>query len=212
MSDSFPEHLPAFISPLTDTQHAQLGRIALLWGQLDFILDELLLNVLNLTMAQRSMFVGEKPMGPKLDLIKPQISTIQDADAKALVQQFYELLNDTKAKRNHAFHGVWGWRAIDKREQIVVCARHPKALHNPVTVKDLPKLEADLCRASNIGFRGLSILRAWDPPKGVARFSHGQGQTPEWYLRWSAQHPLGDHNLDRNCKVGELPRLIDPLG
>ncbi|WP_294122084.1 hypothetical protein [Sphingomonas sp.] len=209
----YPETQPALISPLTDKQHAQLGRIAVLWGHIDFVLDELLLNVLKLSITQRKMFIGEKPMGPKMDLIKPEISKIKDGNARDLTQRFYDLLNDTKRLRNHAFHGIWGWRAVDRGKKVEVCARHPKEPNNPLKASDLPALEAKLCRASHVGFDALAALRKWPPPAGVNRFSHGKaGPPPKWYARWLEQHPLVDANLDHSWLEGELPRLIDPLG
>lgn len=183
----------------------------MLWGQIDFILDELLLHILNLTIDQRQTLIGEKPMGPKLDLMKPQIKKIVDSEIRGLIEIFYRLLNDTKAKRNHAFHGIWGWRAIDRGKKVQICSRHPKALHNPVRASDLPTLEAMLCEASHIGMDALAILRGWDLPEGVSRFSHGKGPAPEWYEQWLEQRLLGDHNLDRSWSAGELPRLIDPM-
>lgn len=203
--------MPAFISPLTDQEHARLGRIAVLWGHLDFILDELILHILNLTVEQRAKFIGEKPMGPKLEFIRPELGKIKHDDARSKAKEFFRLLNDTKAKRNHVFHGVWGWRAPPKKKKPEICARHPKSLQNPVRNSDLTALERTLCQASHAGFRALELLREWTPSEGPARFAHGKGPPPEWYVQWTEQHPLRVENLDRKWQLGELPRLVDPI-
>jgi hypothetical protein len=204
---------PAFCSPLTDRQHARLGRIAVLWGHIDFILDELLLKVLRLSRAQRATFIGEKPIGPKLELLKPAIKTIKDPVVREKVQEFYSILNDTKGQRNHIFHGSWGWRANDRTKRVSVAARHPKSLTNPVEVEKLKDIERELCRASRLGMDGYTLLRKEPIPTGSMRYLHGRGKKPrKWFLQWHEQHPLTDASWDRSCKEGELPRLIDPLG
>src|SRR5688500_15958259 len=132
---------PAFVSPLTDEQHARLGRIAVLWGHIDFLLDELLLNVLKLTRAQRTTLIGEKPIGPKLDYLKPALKTIKDPVARDKAEEFYKILNNTKAQRNHMFHGAWGWHVEERTKTMSAAARHPKSLTNPVRAEQLPRLE-----------------------------------------------------------------------
>ena len=41
MSDPL-EFLAGYVSPLTDVEHATIGRIALLWGQADHFVEQLL--------------------------------------------------------------------------------------------------------------------------------------------------------------------------
>jgi hypothetical protein len=204
---------PAFCSPLTDKQHARLGRIAVLWGHIDFILDELLLKVLRLTRGQRAALIGEKPIGPKLEMLKPGIAKIKDPVIQEKVRAFYTILNDTKAQRNHIFHGSWGWRAIDRGKRVSIAARHPKSPTSPVEVDKLPGLERELCRASRLGIDAYTLFRKDPLPTGSMRYLHGSSKQPrKWFLRWFEQHPLDAASWDRSCKEGELPRLIDPLG
>ena len=190
---SYPEYLPPYISPLTDKQHAQLGRIALLWGYADSMLDELLLDTLSLTLEQRAMLIGEKPMGPKLDLLRPNIVKIANLDARSKAKAFFDLLNSTKAQRNHAFHGVWGWRVVERERKMVPASRHPKSLENPIKATDLPGLEAILCCACHLGYDAVGIIRGWDARAGIGRAYHlKDGPQPGWYLRWIEQHPSCD--------------------
>ena len=207
-----PFNLPAFISPLTDKQHAQLGRIALLWGQADYILDELIGVTLELPKDLQAQFIGEKPIGPKLDIIKPHLAKIENEEARDCARTFYSLLNNTKTKRNHVFHGVWGWRPNERAKKVEVCARHPKNLDNPVKVDDLSGLETALCQATNLGMRAVLLIKELPLTKGVIRCLHGKPEDPpEWFVQWTQQHPLADENLDRNWLEGQLPWLVDPL-
>ena len=204
--------LPAFVSPLTDEEHAQLGRIAILWGQADWLIDEIILSALDITRTLQKTLIGEKPIGPKIALLKPHLGDIADERAQEAARGFVERLNNTKAKRNHMFHGIWGWRAHPQKKVVERCARHPKSLHNPAKVDDMPQLEETLCEAVNQGLMAVAILRGVEPQAGVVRFLHGRDdEVPEWFQQWSEQHPLLGDNWDQNWKAGQLPRLIDPL-
>jgi hypothetical protein len=207
-----PELIPGFISPLTDEQHAQLGRIAVLWGHCDMMLDDILTKLHRFTQEQKKAFIGEKPIGPKLDLLKPKLKGIRDAHLKERVNVFYGILNNTKAKRNHIFHGSWGWREMNRANDVRICARHPKSPANPVFASELPDLEGQLCQASRAGTDALFLLSKHQLAGGAVRYLHGRGRKPaKWFQQWLEQHPLDDANLDRSYKAGQLPRLIDPL-
>lgn len=210
MSDLY--QLPGFVSPLTDAEHAQLGRIAILWGQADWLIDEIIPAALKITREQQRTLIGEKPLGPKLDILKPHLDAINPERAREAAKGIFHLLNNTKAQRNHAFHGIWGWRANPRTKKVDRCSRHPKSLHNPITVDDLPKLERTLCEAVTQGIMAVWLIRGREPEAAVVRFLHGRDdEVPEWFREWSEQHPLLADNWDRNWLAGQLPRLADPL-
>ena len=57
MDDPY-EFVPPFVSPLTHEQHARLGRIAILWGQVDMMLDILLQEALGITGRTTASIAG----------------------------------------------------------------------------------------------------------------------------------------------------------
>lgn len=202
---------PAFVSPLTDKEHAQLGRIAILWGQADWLIDEIILTALSITRELQKTLIGEKPIGPKIDILKPHLGDIKNPRAQEAARGFVERLDLTKAKRNHAFHGIWGWRAA-RNKKVERCSRHPKSLDNPVKAEDLPNLERTLCEAVTQGIMAVLLIRGREPEAAVVRFLHGRdGEVPAWFREWSEQHPLLGQSLDRSWSAGQLPRLADPM-
>lgn len=210
MPDTY--QFPAFVSPLTDEEHARLGRIAILWGQADWLIDELILSALSITRELQKTLIGEKPISPKIDILKPHLGEIENDRAQEAARGFVERLDATKAQRNHAFHGIWGWRANLRQKTVERCSRHPKALDNPVKVSDLPRLEATLCEAITQGIMAVWLIRGLEPVAGVVRFLHGRDdEAPEWFRQWSEQHPLLGQNWDHSWSAGQLPRLIDPM-
>ncbi|MBM0170090.1 hypothetical protein [Altererythrobacter sp. C41] len=184
----------------------------MLWGQADWLIDEIILTALSITRKQQQTLIGEKPLGPKLDLLKKHLDDIADARAREAAKAIHQRLNDTKAQRNHAFHGIWGWRANPRSKKVERCSRHPKALDNPIKAQDLPKLEQTLCEAVTQGIMAVWLIRGREPESAVARFLHGRDEdVPEWFRQWSEQHPLLGDNWDRNWSAGQLPRLVDPM-
>lgn len=209
---TFNPLLAAYISPLTDKQHAQLGRIAVLWGYADYLLDFILQTATGLNNEQHREFVRDKPFGAKLETLRTHLSNITDDEARDAAKMFRMALNNTKTKRNQAFHVAWGWRSDEGKADPQICSRHHTTPHNPTKASDLTKLEADLCSATALGMFAYTRINKAPTNKGVIRFLHGaSGNPPEEFLQWLEQHPLRDDNLDRSWKEGELPRLVDPL-
>lgn len=97
------DFVPPFVSPLTHDQHAQLGRIAILWGQIDMILDQLLQHAIGITGEQRITLIGEKPIGAKLDMLSAHLKDISDQKAQQHAREFWNLANETKTVRNGVY-------------------------------------------------------------------------------------------------------------
>lgn len=209
MNDPY-EFVPPFVSPLTHDQHARLGRIAILWGQIDMTLDQLLQIAINITGEQRITLIGEKPIGAKLDMLSGNIKNIPNKEGQRLVREFLDLTNQTKTMRNRCFHGVWGFHC-GKPNKVTPAASHFKERENPVRVSQLPALEKKLCKTARTGWDAIMLIHQHDlNQRGCNRLFHGVGDTPPWLSEWREQHPLGDHSLDRNWKRGRLPYLAQP--
>lgn len=204
------EFVPPFISPLTHDQHARLGRIAVLWGQIDMILDYMLDVALDLKPRQRMTLIGEKPIGAKLDMLSNHFDDIKDQKARELARQFWDLAHQTKTIRNRCFHGVWGFR-VGKPHKVTAAATHFKSGADPVRSTQLPALEKKLCRTARVGMDALILLHEFNRKSGCNRLYHGPGDPPEWLEEWREQHPLDDRSLDRRWKLGQLPFATNPL-
>ena len=206
------EFVPPFISSLTHDQHARIGRIAVLWGQIDLIVDQLLQLALGITGEQRQIIIGEKPIGAKLDMINRSWGGLKHEDGKALAKEFCDLAHQTKTHRNKCFHGVWGFRTGTKKNEIYPAAGHFKSMDDPLRATQLPALEKKLCKTARVGFQALVLLHEFPPHPEPVRLFHGKpGDYPEWLPEWSKQHPLDDRALDHNWKLGQLPYLKHPL-
>lgn len=208
------EFSPGYVSPLTDKEHATIGRIALLWGQIEHFVDELLPEISGLSREQlEALQVKEKPMASKVSFLKASAKRHNHEPTSQSVAKFCGLVEDTKMQRNHIFHGIWGWRGDDRTERVYPAARKESDPHSPFAAEKLPGLEKKLCKCSRLGF------------DLVARVSYGQLQRPHpsrffhhsspadpqgWLMQWTKHNPWGGDGPDYIEKAGQLPRRYLP--
>lgn len=203
--------VPAFYSPLTHEQHAQLGRISLLWGQVDTFVDQLLTAVLHGMEELRSDMFRDKPIGKKLDFLTTRIRDKPDAPEKQLIEEFIAAVHSVKSERNACFHGAWGFRI--GRKKVEAAAQHHKASNESFNAERLPKLERRLCQISHLGRELLEELGLLPVlPEGAQPLFHGDDPTQEWFQEWLEQHRSDCHSPDHRWKPGRLPFLERPLG
>lgn len=208
------EFVPGYISPLSDEQHAQIGRIAILWGQIEHFIEHMLPHVTGLSWDElKALGVATKPVGSKSDFLKAAAKRLSDIEMRTIVEGFCGLIDETKTARNHVFHGIWGWRGNKRQRNVVPAARKTATPENPFNASELPALEQRLCRCSRMGSDIMMLL--WQHPERVkfTRFiHHGDAElAPEWIQQWSDRNPLEDNLLVDAGKAGQLPRLVKPF-
>ena len=206
-----PSVRPGYISPLTDAEHARLGRICVLWGQIDMLLDFILKWSYGFSQAQwDGMEIADRPLGTKISLLKKSFRNVGDTTILEILQELYEALNAVKGQRNHAIHGMWGWRVDDRKGTVEPCARYHKDPATPLTPSHLPALEKALCRCSNLAMQAYlySVNAPPEQPLMSRRFFHGKAGPPsdtltQWLVRVQPDHATLDHSF----REGQLPRL-----
>jgi len=203
--------VPAFYSPLTHDQHAQLGRIAVLWGQIDMFMDSLLTYVVGISPELRKRLLSDRPTGAKLDLLRDFLKDRPDGEPKKSISKFVKMAVGAKATRNQCFHGTWGYRILRKKKKVIAAAQHHKQPEQPFKVDDLPKLERKLCQISHQGMLAISAVNGEDPPLGAQPLFHGDVSFEEWFSEWRTRHYEDRHTPGRNWKPGRLPYLEHPL-
>jgi hypothetical protein len=211
MSDPL-EFIPGYVSPLTDNEHARIGRVALLWGQIEHYVEILLCHATKQSWNElRAIQVAEKPIGAKVDYLNVAKSRLNNPKLEEKVGAFCALIHETKIARNHVFHGMWGWRTDSRTKSVTAAARKTSQPAQPFKASQLPALEKKLCRCSRMGadlahhFWGFERI-------GASRYLHGASKDIEpWFDQWLERNPLDDAALDRNGKAGQLPRLARPF-
>jgi hypothetical protein len=203
------EFVPGYISPLTDKEHARIGRIAILWGQIELQTEDLLVLVTKLSWEElEALQITDKPMGQRVSFLTIAGKRLKNPTLEARLKAFIGLINDTKTSRNHVFHGMWSWRANSRKQTVEACARRTKEPTVPMKVAQLIKLEKSLCRCSRLGYDLGWEMRGTTSRTKYTRFIHlAESGAPQWLRQWSERNPLDDVALDRSAKGGKLPRL-----
>ena len=202
------EFLPGYVSPLTDEEHATIGRIALLWGQIEHFVEELLPAVTDLAHDElEALQINSKAIASKVAFLKAASRRISNAALRDEIVKFCTLIHDTKMQRNHIFHGMWGWRGDIRTKQVFPAARKQSDPHAPFPASKLSAIEKKLCKCARAGFNLFTRYHGHlERPHPSRFFHHGAGSdAPKWLLQWSERNPW-DGDPDRIEKVGQLPR------
>lgn len=212
MSDPL-EFVPGYISPLTDKEHARIGRITLLWGQVEHFAEQILPAVTKLHWDDLvAINIPSKGIGNVISLIRAANTRMPKSQVRSDIEDFCDEVNAIKQSRNKIFHGIWGWRASGRGRTVEAAARKTSEPEHPLRVSQLPKVEKSLCKCSRLGSE--IVRQLWNETtrvKYTRYFHHDQNaDSPEWLMRWTEHNPLDDALLDRIGKEGQLPRLEHP--
>lgn len=213
VSDDPLEFIAGYISPLTEKDHARIGRIAILWGQVEHFVEEILPSVTGLSWEELAAAeITEKPIGTKVRILKQTRTRLEDEELSERVREFCSSIEETKVQRNHMFHGIWGWRGTQRTKTVVPAARKTSTPAQPLKISQLPALEKKLCRCSRLGSDLLMTFNQEQYRAKYTRFLHHDGHedAPDWLIEWSEQNPLDYVEQDRISSPGRLPHLETP--
>jgi hypothetical protein len=174
-----------FAVPLNPFELCQLGAIAVVWGQLDYMLDEILAHAHAFDMHQRKQFLTDKMMATKVEMLSKDLDRLPESlheRARALVVA----INAAKPDRNCAFHGVWGWHVSKRKQTREVAAFHSRRENNPLKPIQLRKLLEQLVAASKLAGEIMCDLLGFQHSFGN-QFCWGggsaEGEPPAWLAK-----------------------------
>lgn len=156
MIDTIPPNTTAYEIPLTDHQLIHLGRITATWAQVEFFIDRLLMLALDLTPKAFDDTYSAVMVGTRLDKLDAACLSVDDPEQRQALSAFVAAALKVKRDRNHAVHGLWGFRV--RRGLSAPSARHRKTPGTPLRAERLKRLEADIAAAS---LAGANAVGAW---------------------------------------------------
>lgn len=203
MDDTIPKGLTAFSIPLTDKQLMTLGKITAIWAQIDHLTDHLLSHVLELDPPAFAERFGIMGSGGKLAALDLAQMDLPEGDLRTALYNFVVAANSVKEDRNHAVHGVWGFRSAQQKDK--PAARHPRANGKPLYAERLLAVERSAALASVRGllaFAKTQRMTLFTP----MNFYFGSPAQPSERLRAKIARSHEDRSiLRRNGKNEELP-------
>lgn len=188
---------PAFSCSLSVDELSMLGVIAVSWGQVDFMLDEILAHAHGFDKKQRDLFITDKMVGTKIDLLKKAIDQLPE-ELQPKTRELITAVNNIKPDRNSAFHGIWGWFVPKKKNRLIPAAWHHKRINNPLKADQLEALAKKTMECSKLAWSISTELL--ELPGGSGKFiwgADGDGPPPEWIQKEFGPAQAGRRPEDR---------------
>ncbi|HMG48826.1 MAG TPA: hypothetical protein VK614_15370 [Allosphingosinicella sp.] len=86
-----------------------VGRITLIWAQIDFQIDGILMGLHGIDADQLESLFGSSTVGRKITGVKRAVHRAANQDVRAALTAFCEATATCIADRNLMTHGMWGW-------------------------------------------------------------------------------------------------------
>ena len=100
---------PKFKISLTVQQTLEVGRLSVIWGQIDhFVLCSVSLLLAH-DLAAGTTLMGDMTTGPLVNLLNKSRHRIDDKEIKELTKNFCADMGPLIKTRNHIMHGIWGF-------------------------------------------------------------------------------------------------------
>lgn len=100
---------PVYHIPLSEAQLVLIGRITVVWAQVDFHLDRILMSLHNIDEEQCKTFYGRTTIGPKSDAAKIACSRARSELSRSSIAEMCADIGLCLRDRNLMTHGMWGY-------------------------------------------------------------------------------------------------------
>lgn len=154
---------PLYEIPMDDRDLLLLGRIAVVWTQMEGTLSDLRYNIA--PYALEEFYAIERlTMGPRLDDLEKAARDNPDPATDELIRQTITAVRACLADRNAIAHGLagWAWVAADQGHEAIFFNR---GRTHRLPVSQLPRLHEQIIQAHELAYR-----------TSMARGEHGAGQ------------------------------------
>lgn len=135
---------PAYKIPLNDEELLLVGRITILWGQIEFFVDDIICAIHGIDREQLDLFASGQMIGSRVNFIDKGIARIK---SKALRDQANRVVKEIRRvgpDRNMLTHGIWGFHVNKARTQQRAGAHSKKRPKTPMFATQLVRLESDI--------------------------------------------------------------------
>ena len=127
MSEANTCKQPKFPLPLNDPGLILVGRIVLMWSQVEHFLDEIIALTYRVSTPNMRLLVGERLTGGRVQVLKANTDMIQNVEARKEAKLLCSNLSDIRTDRNHIMHGMWGWYNPDHDKYEAAALSHKRA-------------------------------------------------------------------------------------
>ena len=101
---------PVYQFPFPDEKLVIIGRITLMWGQIDVQVDQILMDLYRLGYDKFDHLFANKTVGPKTEAVRVALDRSRDNLAREALVEMATSVSSCVSERNIMTHGLWGWR------------------------------------------------------------------------------------------------------
>lgn len=155
---------PVYQLPVSDDELLIVGRITLMWAQLDFQLDAILTSLHKIDGEQFTAFFGRTMIGAKVQAVKAATKRASSSAVQIALGEMCDAISKCLTDRNLMTHGMWGWNWNEDQGAWESCAiSHRKG--QAFVASELPELHEKIVEAALKVDRGYYLL-VWktEPP------------------------------------------------
>lgn len=139
---------PAFEIPLDAVELALIGRITVVWSQIEAVVGILLRELLGITQQEFDARFGSKPISGQIEALERYANNLNCESSRDKLLAFCEFCESPRFERNHAIHGNWGY-LVDSNGCIgAVHAAFRRRKDRPLPCGDLDRIYATAVQAS----------------------------------------------------------------
>lgn len=177
---------PVHEIPMDDTTLIIIGRIAIIWGQINFHLDHVLMELMGTRTVENLRDYPLRSLKRKLTDLWRELSRPENIENRPLLTRIHAAIDGLASDRNVIFHGLWGY----EWDPTAVCWKIMSKSYtrdDPFYVDDLREFHERLVTASE------AVSDAW------------------WILLVGKGEPPRERNRRQIWGDGRPPQLGGPL-
>ena len=173
--------LPFYRIPLDDMHLVQLGKLAAVWGQTDYLLTHCISKLTGASHADCEVLLDRTPMAAKISRFKSLVADLSDISARDTALKFCSKSKSVLGKRNHLMHGVWGMYSSDGTPPYEAACYFPANKQALIFASDLSSITDAATRILDLigefqaldetspnlqGLRDRQLSMGYGPPEG----------------------------------------------
>lgn len=154
---------PVYQFPMADSRINLVGRITLIWAQIDFQIDGILMALHGIDADQLDAFFGNSTVGRKIAVVRNAIHRAASHETQVSLTTFCNVVAPCVANRNLMTHGMWGWVwDEEKGEWIASAVNHRRK--EALSVDELEDLHEKVVTAALGADEAHSLVTVGAPP------------------------------------------------
>lgn len=171
----------AYVSPLNEFGLQELGRLAVNFGHVEFLLDQRLYLLSGIADPyMRTALISPLATRRKLEIIEASLDRTVNAEARALVKEACSLIDKANGARNDLLHGFWAFDTESEPAGTPALRTTKKPKNQPLDVALISSVADEAAKATRLLVTAMWIANGITPFPFPVRLFSGEQPPPGW--------------------------------